>query len=339
MKVPPATETRSRRRFMSELGGAAMALGLAGDAYASVERSASRRVSPEAGADPRAMKVPVVIFSKHLQWLNYADMGRLAAEMGFDGVDLTVRPRGHVLPERVTEDLPRAVQAIRSAGVGVYSLTTSITDPDDPHTEPILKTAGELGIRIYRLGYWSYDLDLPIPPQLAAFRRKARGLADMNSHYGLSGDYQNHAGAKYVGAAIWDLWDIIRNLDETALGCQFDVRHATVEGATGWPVSLRLIASRIHSVIAKDFVWQRGTEGWQPTNTPLGQGMVEFEPYFAALKAAEFAGPVIVHYEYPLGGADRGGTELTIPRNLFAKKVQADLAQVHYWLAAAGLRS
>ena len=47
------------------------------------------------------------IFSKHLQFLGYTDMAEAAAEMGFDGVDVSVRPNGHVLPEKVETDLPR----------------------------------------------------------------------------------------------------------------------------------------------------------------------------------------------------------------------------------------
>ena len=46
-------------------------------------------------------KMKICVFSKHLQWLNYTDMAMAAAEMGFDGVDLSVRAKGHVLPERV----------------------------------------------------------------------------------------------------------------------------------------------------------------------------------------------------------------------------------------------
>ena len=57
------------------------------------------------------------LFSKHLQFLNYKDMSEAAKEMGFDGVDLTVRPKGHVLPERVTEDLPRATEAMKHFGL------------------------------------------------------------------------------------------------------------------------------------------------------------------------------------------------------------------------------
>jgi hypothetical protein len=33
-------------------------------------------------------------------------MAKAATEIGFDGVDLTVRPKGHVLPDNVEKDLP-----------------------------------------------------------------------------------------------------------------------------------------------------------------------------------------------------------------------------------------
>src|SRR5687768_2204111 len=55
----------------------------------------------------------VHIFSKHLQFLNLKDMAEAAASIGFDGIDLTVRPNGHILPERVQSDLPLAVEAMR----------------------------------------------------------------------------------------------------------------------------------------------------------------------------------------------------------------------------------
>ena len=105
--------------------------------------------------DPDAFKIS--IFSKHLQWLDYKEMAKVVAELGFDGVDLTVRPQGHVLPERVEEDLPKAVEAINKAGKKVYMLTTAINNADDPVSEKILKTASSLGIHHYRMGYGYYD--------------------------------------------------------------------------------------------------------------------------------------------------------------------------------------
>jgi hypothetical protein len=57
---------------------------------------------------------PLCLFSKHLPKLNYAELASTVKQIGFEGVDLTVRPGGHVLPERAAEDLPRAVEAIRA---------------------------------------------------------------------------------------------------------------------------------------------------------------------------------------------------------------------------------
>ena len=52
-------------------------------------------------------KMKICIFSKQLQWMNYQEMASSVAGMGYDGIDLTVRKEGHVLPERVAEDLRR----------------------------------------------------------------------------------------------------------------------------------------------------------------------------------------------------------------------------------------
>ncbi len=72
----------------------------------------------------QAFKPQLVLFSKHLPNLNYEDLAKTAKELGFDGVDLTVRPKGHVLPERVAEDLPRAVDTLRKHGLTVPMITT-----------------------------------------------------------------------------------------------------------------------------------------------------------------------------------------------------------------------
>ena len=102
--------------------------------------------------DPDAFKIS--IFSKHLQWLDYNEMSKTVAELGFDGVDLTVRPQGHVLPERVEADLPKAVEAIDKAGKKVYMLTTAINNADDPVTEKILKDRQFTGYTSLQDGIW-----------------------------------------------------------------------------------------------------------------------------------------------------------------------------------------
>ncbi|HUV12018.1 MAG TPA: sugar phosphate isomerase/epimerase, partial [Acidobacteriota bacterium] len=43
---------------------------------------------------PAGPRFTLCVFSKHLQWLDFKGVGEFAAKVGFDGVDLTVRPGG-----------------------------------------------------------------------------------------------------------------------------------------------------------------------------------------------------------------------------------------------------
>lgn len=71
-------------------------------------------------------ELDIHLFSKHLQFLNYDEMSAAAVEMGFQGLDLTVRKNGHILPENVVEDLPKAVEAIKKRGLTPKMMTTNI---------------------------------------------------------------------------------------------------------------------------------------------------------------------------------------------------------------------
>jgi sugar phosphate isomerase/epimerase len=278
--------------------------------------------APEAGRDNRQR---INIFSKHLQWLDYKGMAETAAEIGFDGVDLTVRPKGHVLPGRVEDDLPRAVEAVKKAGLRVEMITTAIADPRDERTRAVLKTAGRLGIRYYRMGYYHYDKTGDIVAQLNEIKPAFRDLAAMSKQYGLAASYQNHAGTKYIGASLWDLYHLIHDLDRRWIGSQFDIRHAVVEGGTTWPVTMRLLAGHINTLVAKDFVWARNGNAWVAKNVPLGQGMVDFPEYAAMVGQLNLSVPVSLHLEHPIGGAEHGARELSTDKSVVLDAMRRDL--------------
>jgi len=312
---------RSRRHFLSVGAASITSLALLGPL--------SRRL---AASNQARRSQGVHVFSKHLQWLDYQPMARTAAQIGFDGVDLTVRPGGHVSPERVEEDLPRAVEAVRQAGLKVEMMTTAITDPRDPLTKTILQTAGRLGVRYYRMGYYRYDAAKSVPAALDEIRPQLQDLAAMNEHYGVAGSYQNHAGNGYVGAPLWDLYQLLKDCDRRWIGCQYDIRHATVEGGTAWPTTLRLLAPYINTLVAKDFLWMRAQDRWKLTNCPLGDGMVDFEKYFAVLDRQKIAAPFSLHLEYPLGGAEHGRKQLTIDDKRVMDAMREDLSTLRMWL-------
>ncbi len=285
----------------------------------------------------RKSKFKICIFSKHLQWLDYKGMAQTAAELGFDGIDLTVRKKGHVLPERVEDDLPKAVEAIKNAGIEPLMMATDINDPDDPNTEKILKTASALGIKYYRLGKYKYSDNKSIASTLSEAKPMIRGLAAMNKHFNIHGSYQNHAGSSYVGAPLWDLWELIAELDPKYMGCQFDIRHATVEGGMTWPLNLRLIAEHINTLAIKDFLWRQVDGKWRTVNCPLGEGQVDYDAFLQFLKERSVACPVSIHYEYDLGGANHGATKLTIGKEKLFEAIRADLTFLRARLRKNGL--
>lgn len=312
-----------RRKFIRQTSGSVM--------FASLLPSASLVHSdpPSSGMMGR-----ICIFSKHLQWLNYPELATLAFQMGFSGIDLTVRDGGHVLPEKVQTDLPAAVKAIRDAGLEVPMITTAITDPDDPLTSDILETAGNLGIKVYRTGWFRYVKGPAITEQLKRAHQQLRTLQVINEANNIAASYQNHAGP-YIGSSGWDLYRIIEGLDPKWTGVQFDIRHAMVEGPETWPIKLELLAPYINSVDIKDFTWEQRGEVTL-TNVPLGSGMVPFDQFVVKLEELRVRADFSIHYEYPLGGAEHGGSELSISKDAFVERVVSDLNYFQEVLARKG---
>jgi sugar phosphate isomerase/epimerase len=268
--------------------------------------------------------IKLSIFSKNLQWLGYEEMATEAAALGFDGIDLTVRPNGHVLPERVENDLPKAVEAIRKKGLDVYTITTAIKHSSEPFTERILKAACQSGIKNYRLGWFAYNKEQSVQRNIEQHKKTLDQLAKLNKKYNIHGDYQNHAGS-YFGSTVVDLWLAIKDIDPTWIGCQYDLRHATVEGTNSWPIGLELLKDHVKTINLKDFQWTKKDGKWHEENVPLGEGMVNFDKYVPLLKTHNFSGPVCIHYEYSLGGAESGASKITIPKEKVLQAMKTDL--------------
>ena len=261
-------------------------------------------------------QLDIHIFSKHLQFLSPESMAEAAAEIGFDGVDLTVRPKGHVLPEHAEEALPLAVEHIKKNGLKADMMTTSINDPDNEFTEKILNTAAGNGIKTYRMGYWRYEKgEEDIPAALSKFRKKMQKLAILNKKLGIKGGYQNHSGS-FVGASLWEVWHLLENTKQEGIGAQYDIRHATLEGGYYWKTSLRLLQKRIVSIVLKDFKWQKVDGKWKAINTPIGEGMVDFAAFFKLLKHYKISVPVSLHYEYLGGMTDKNEIFKTMKKDL-----------------------
>lgn len=236
----------------------------------------------------------ICAFIKFIQEMPYKQLAETVAELGFDGIEATVRDGGHVLPERVEEDLPKLVDALKTCGLEITVMASSVNSLDQPHTKKVLRTASALGVKRYRLAYYRYDLKRPILKQLDEVKSVLRDLVSFHKELGLQGLYQNHAGATSVGAPIWDLRYLMKELSPAEIAIAFDIRHATVEGGQAWPLNFKLAQPHLGAIYVKDFTWKNGR---RPTNVPLGTGQVD-PKFFAIARQAGFSGPLSLHVEY-----------------------------------------
>src|SRR5574340_313553 len=284
--------------------------------------------------------LPICAFSKHFQWTDVRGAAELCASLGYDGLDLTLRKGGHVLPERVEEDLPKAIATAKSAGLTVPMVTSDIVDTRTPHAETVIKTLAKHGVRNYRWGGFRWAAQGSLPEQLAEFKARVKDLAAMNKQYGVCAMYHTHSGVGQVGASFWDLYLLLKDFSPDAVSVNYDVGHATVEGGYGgWIASTRLLLPYMRGIAVKDFYWEKNAKGqWRPRWCALGQGMVDFKQFLSMVKAANFTGPLQLHMEYDeLGGADSGKTQFTIPKEKLVAIMKRDIETFKTMLRGAGM--
>jgi L-ribulose-5-phosphate 3-epimerase len=261
--------------------------------------------------DPLVNNYPIRLFSKPLDNYDFKFICECTSASGIGGIDLTVRPGGKVEPADVEIMLPRLADVARSHNLEVDMIVTSITGASGPYTENILKTASASGVRYYRLGWFEYDTKTGVWETLQMYRTIFADLARINKKYNIHGGYQNHAG-NYIGAPVWDLHELLRDIQPEYLGSQYDVRHAMVEGTDTWVIGMRLLSRQIKTLAIKDFTWRNENGRPQPVTVPLGEGMVDWDLYFKTLKDLSIKAPLTLHIEYPL--LDNGEEKLPLPR-------------------------
>jgi sugar phosphate isomerase/epimerase len=276
----------------------------------------------------------VQVFTKHLDGFGYDDISAMAAEAGFDGLDLTVRPAGHVLPERVADDLPRAVAAAKKAGLAIPLIVTALTDTGSPHAETIIRTAAAQGVSAYRTGWINYRADETMDAGRERVRSLLAGLAKLNQTYKIHGAYQNHNGGQF-GAPVWDLAEVLQGQDVQYLGCQYDLYHATIEGANSWPLGFRRIHPFVRTMDIKDF--RRVGSGRKPKieTVPLSEGEADFPALFKLMKQLNVQPQLSLHFEYALPTSTDG----TEGRKTLVSSMKRDLTVLRGWLRDAGLRA
>ena len=271
------------------------------------------------------------MFSKMLQQLSIAEAGEAMVKMGFDGVDLTVRDKGHILPENVVAELPPAVEMLRGKGLVVGMLTTGVTSAGDPYAADIFRTAAACGVKYLKLGYWLYNGFGTLRESIARVRGDLKGLEALALEHGVTACIHTHSG-NFLTAdpAICSL--LVEGLAPDAIGIYVDAGHIVLEGGYGvWRQGLDLVSDRLRLVAAKSFGWYAEANGglraihWKSKTLPFDKGMTDWKEFFTCLLAIPYDGTISLHSEY---------NSLSLDDLL--KQTEADLAFAKAALEAAG---
>jgi len=221
-------------------------------------------------------------------------------DLGFDGCDLAVVPCSHIPPEKAGSDLMRGIEAISGVGLEVPIISTNVISGNDPNGRQILSYAGFMGVPLMRPGNCKYGNAPDLEVRLTEIQREIFGLANVCRAYSVAMAIQNTNGDS-VGASLWDVSGLLRGIDPRWVGYDFDPGFATeTAGPAGAGVTMRLAMPKMKAVTVHDFNWNKDASGaWKATPCPLGEGMVDWRQFFAALARQRFVGPITiqVHYE------------------------------------------
>ncbi len=244
-----------------------------------------------------------VAFTESFQSWPIPEVCRKFKDIGLDGLDLTVRPGGHIEPADAAKKLPQAVKAARDEGVRIAMLSTAIVDAD-PTAEELVATAGALGIDRIKLGYYRYTQFGKLARQIDAAKTRLAGVARMAARHGVLPCVHIHSGDTIPsGGAVAYL--LLKDFAPHDLGAYVDPMHMTVEGGNdGWRQGLDLLAPWIAISSLKNCQWittgrdKSGQMRWKFQKCPLADGIANLPDYLARVRELGYRGLFTLHSEY-----------------------------------------
>lgn len=296
-------------------------------------------------------------YSRYLHWLRQpAEIAEACRELTCNSLLLSVgEGSAHVSLSNVATELPRFVNALRSEEIEVRQIRGGNQTDVDADVERLVGTMSDLGISTYWLGTDRYDFSQPIMPQLDEIKRKVQRFTALNERYGTRIQYHTRSSAVSVGSVVWDLLYVLSEFDPQYVGLHWDTGHMSNHGAM-WETLLRTAAQYIATISWKDrkpvqdpdfLDAQVGVRpgghvargmGWGYQDVSLGAGWVDFIRYGEILREIGYKGfmDLQAEYDYPLGGANHGSTEITLPRGTVLGAIKRDVLTVRTALEQSG---
>jgi sugar phosphate isomerase/epimerase len=225
--------------------------------------------------------------------MGLAELGAFVQGLGFDGIELPVRPGYQVLPENVRRDLPQAAKTLGEFGVKI----ASIAGPTD---EATIAACAESDVPIIRICIGTGDQGYMAGE--ARLQKQFDDLVPLLDKHGVTLGIQNHYGRNEVCNAM-GLRHLIGKYDPKHLAAVWDAGHNGLCGEQ--PESaIDIVRSHLCMVNLKNAFWQRvnGPEAeqaeWRAYWTLGRHGLSPWPRVAAELKRRDYTGIVCLTAEY-----------------------------------------
>jgi sugar phosphate isomerase/epimerase len=221
------------------------------------------------------------------------ELGKFVKGLGFEAIELPVRPGYQVPPEQVSRGLPAAVSILADCGIKI----ASVAGPTDEKT---IAACAEAGVPIIRIC-------VEIPPSTgylateAQLQKEYDALVPVLGRHGLTIGIQNHCG-RCVGSAM-GVRHLIEKYNPRQFGAVLDFAHCALAGEEP-DLAVDIVCSHLCMVNLKNGIWQRtnGPEaevaGWKVYWTSGRQGLASWPDAAAALQKHNYNGVICVTAEY-----------------------------------------
>ncbi len=262
----------------------------------------------------------IVLNSKFFSALSVPALGAKARELGFDGIDVSVRPGHPVNPANVTTALPEAITVWTKQGLICPLATAPVTlvDPQAPEVKPLYAGCAAAGVPRLKIGFFPFTPGEDYWALVQAARMALEGFARLGEKYGVQTVYQVHSGP-VLGSNCAGLMHLLRGMDPRWVGAYPDLGHMVLDGED-YPMGLAMVREYLSIVAVKDAHHAPQPAGSEPPYVPrfvpLGRGAVNWRRALGALKTLGFDGAFSVHTEYEFDEAiirQVGYAEVTPP--------------------------
>ena len=173
----------------------------------------------------------VILNSKYFEDLTPAKFGESAKSLGYDGVDVCVRPGHPVHPGNVAVALPQAVAVWADQGLScpLATLPTDFTDPLVPEVEAVYAACAESGVQMIKPGYFGFADGDDYWQTLDRARSHLEGFAALSERHGVKTACHTHSG-RCLGSNCAGLMHLVQGFDATHVGAYPDVGHMALDG-------------------------------------------------------------------------------------------------------------